>query len=93
MLTGQLLELVARRWALRVAECPYVFHRNGRVIRDFRTTWVAACEAVGVPGLLFRDLRRSGARNYRRAQVAEDVIMRIGGWKTPEHVSPLQRRR
>jgi hypothetical protein len=24
-----------------------------------------------------------GARNYRRAQVAEDVIMRIGGWKTP----------
>jgi integrase len=83
VLTGQLLELVARRWALRVAECPYVFHRNGRVIRDFRTTWVAACEAVGVPGLLFHDLRRSGARNYRRAQVAEDVIMRIGGWKTP----------
>jgi hypothetical protein len=44
---------------------------------------VAACEAVGVPGLLFHDLRRSGARNYRRAQVTEDVIMRIGGWKTP----------
>src|SRR5262245_2432620 len=33
--------------------------------------------------LLFHDLRRSGARNYRRAQVTEDVIMRIGGWKTP----------
>ena len=36
-----------------------------------------------LPGLLFHDLKRSGARNYRRAQVTEDVIMRIGGWKTP----------
>ena len=83
VLTGQLLDLVARRWRLRVAECPYVFHRSGRAIRDFRATWGAACEAVGLPGLLFHDLRRSGARNYRRAQVTEDVIMRIGGWKTP----------
>ena len=78
MLTGQLLALVARRYALRVAECPYVFHRNGREIRDFRVTWVAACVAVGLPGLLFHDLRRSGARNYRPAGVTEDVIMRIG---------------
>ena len=44
--------------------------------------WMAACEAVGVAGLLFHDLRRSGARNYRRAGVTDDVIMRIGGWKT-----------
>jgi hypothetical protein len=71
ILMGQLLALVARRWALRFAECPYVFHRAGREIRDFRATWMAACEAVGVPGLLFHDLRRSGARNYRRAGVAE----------------------
>jgi len=81
-LTGHLLALVARRWALRVPECPYVFHRDGRPIRDFRATWVAACKAVGLSGLLFHDLRRSGARNYRRAGVTEDVIMRIGGWKT-----------
>jgi hypothetical protein len=74
---------VARRWRLRVPESPHVFHRDGRAIRDFRATWAAACEAVGLPGLLFHDLRRSGARNYRRAQVTEDVIMRIGGWKTP----------
>jgi hypothetical protein len=33
-------------------------------------------------GLLFHDLRRSGARNYRRAGVAEDVIQRIGCRKT-----------
>jgi hypothetical protein len=82
VLTGQLLALVARRWALRVPECPYVFHRDGRPIRDFRVNWLAASKAVGLSGLLFHDLRRSGARNYRRAGVTEDVIMRIGGWKT-----------
>src|SRR5262245_26901684 len=57
VLTGQLLALVARRWSLRVPECPYVFHRDGRAIRDFRATWAAACEAVGLPRLLFHDLR------------------------------------
>jgi integrase len=82
VLTGHLLALVARRWARRVPECPYVFHRDGRPIRTFRATWIAACKTVGLPRLLFHDLRRSGARNYRRAGVTEDVIMRIGGWKT-----------
>jgi integrase len=81
-LTGQLLALVARRWAQRVPESPYVFHRSGRHLVRFDTAWDAACEAVGLPGLLFHDLRRSGARNYRRAGVGEDVIQRIGGWKT-----------
>src|SRR5262249_61229787 len=48
----------------------------------FDAVWNAGCEAVGLPGLLFHDLRRSGARNYRKAGVDEDVIQRIGGWKT-----------
>jgi hypothetical protein len=33
-------------------------------------------------GLLFHDLWRTAARNYRRLGVGETVIMRIGDWKT-----------
>jgi integrase len=81
-LTGPLLALVARRWALRVPTCPFVFHRAGARIVDFRGVWNTACARVGLPRVLFHDLRRSAARTYRRAGVAEHVIQRLGGWKT-----------
>lgn len=55
---------------------------NGNPVRDFRGTWAKARKAAGVPGLLFHDLRRTAARNLRRAGVAEGVIMKIGGWRT-----------
>jgi integrase len=61
----------------------FVFTRSsGKRVKDFRTTWENACEAAGVPGLLFHDLRRTAARNLRRAGVPETVIMKIGGWRT-----------
>jgi len=61
----------------------FVFTRkDGKRVKVFRGTWRKACEHAGVPGLLFHDLRRTGARNLRRAGVAEGVIMKIGGWRT-----------
>lgn len=61
----------------------HVFTRpSGNPVRDFRETWRNACVAAGVPNLLFHDLRRTAARNLRRAGVAEGVIMKIGGWRT-----------
>ena len=61
----------------------YVFTwPDGKPVRDFRELWRNACVAAGVPELLFHDLRRTAARNLRRAGVAEGVIMKIGGWRT-----------
>jgi integrase len=60
-----------------------VFTReHGKPIGDFRKTWASCCKAAGVEGLLFHDLRRTGARNMRRLGIAEGTIMKIGGWKT-----------
>jgi len=61
----------------------YVFTREGgkRVV-SFRKMWENVCVNAGCPGLLFHDLRRTGARNLRRLGVNEGTIMSIGGWKT-----------
>jgi hypothetical protein len=81
-LNRRLVALIGRRWEQRIPDCPFVFHREGQPLVRFEGPWNAACDAVGLPRTLFHDLRRSGARNLRRAGVAEHVIQRIGGWKT-----------
>ncbi len=85
-------EVRDKRWP----DCPWVFNRYGKVIKDFRGAWeeaskrAATREKSPVPSLwvgdrpakLFHDLRRTGARNLVRAGVPERVVMQIGGWKT-----------
>jgi integrase len=91
VLTGDLLRLVQRRWAARqyqtlaggVGLSPWVFHRDGRRIVDFRDAWAKACTAAKVPGLLFHDLRRSAVRNMEKSgEVTPAVAMKITGHKT-----------
>ena len=81
-LTGRLLGVLDRRWQARCATCAHVFHRAGRPVRGFNAPWQAAAAAIGQPALLLHDLRRSGARALLRAGVSEDVVMKMGGWKT-----------
>ena len=62
--------------ALQPRNSEFLFARGSKPIKDFRESWNLACEAAGVPGLLFHDLRRTAVRNLRRAGVAESVIMK-----------------
>lgn len=50
---------------------PWVFHRNGAPIKDFRGAWESACEGAGVAGKIPHDFRRTAVRNLERAGVPQ----------------------
>lgn len=62
----------------------FVFHRGGRRIGvgALRSAWKRACKRAGLEGRLVHDLRRSAARDFRRAGVSEGEIMKLCGWRT-----------
>ena len=49
-------EALARRRARRDPTSPLVFHRDGILIRRWRTAWRTACQAAGVPTRFLGDL-------------------------------------
>ncbi len=55
---------------------------DGLRVGDFRKAWSTITATAGLKGKLVHDLRRSGARQLRRAGVPESVVQAIGGWKT-----------
>jgi len=85
------VEIIERRWQARTLTgggARFVFHRNGKRIRDFRTAWEGATERAGCPDLLFHDLRRSAVNNLNAVNMPPKVAMQITGHKT---MTPYQR--
>ena len=81
-LAPTLTALLDARWAAR--DGLYVFHRDGQPlgVGALRAAWKRATTRAGVPGRLVHDLRRSAARDFRRAGVSEGEIMRLCGWES-----------
>ncbi len=79
-MTPDLKGLLEARWKVRNG--PFVFHRCGQPIRDFRRAWASATKRAGLPGLLVHDLRRSAARDLVRAGVPQHIVMKLCGWET-----------
>jgi len=59
-------------------------HRQGLPLGRgaIRSAWKQATKRAGVAGRLLHDLRRSAARDFRRAGVSEGEIMKLCGWET-----------
>jgi integrase len=79
-LYGELLEILKEE-RQSSPKCPWVFHRGGLPIGDFRKAWATACKLAGVQ-ILFHDLRRSAARNMEAAGISRIRAKRITGHKT-----------
>jgi integrase len=83
-LDDELIKVLKVQRLRKKKDCPFVFHRDGQQIKDFRYVWKKACKIIDIEGKIFHDLRRTGVRNMVRAGIQEQVAMRISGHKTRE---------
>ncbi len=80
--SSELTDVLGAQWEARSG--PFVFQRGGKRIGRgaLRGSWRRACTRAGLEGRLVHDLRRTAARDFRRAGVSEGEIMKLCGWET-----------
>jgi integrase len=54
---------------------PWLFHHNGKPIKDFRKAWALACQRAGIVGKVPHDFRRTAVRNLERAGISRSAAM------------------
>jgi integrase len=81
-LNEELLSLMRSLQANRQIGWPYVFHRAGEKIGDFRKTWASASHLAEIGKKIFHDFRGTAIRNMIRSGIPERVAMTLSGHKT-----------
>lgn len=88
-LTPELRAILQTQWTTTQAlqrrtdrVIPWVFHRRGKPIKDFRGAWQTACQNAGLPWLIPHDFRRTAVRNLERAGIPRSAAMKMVGHKT-----------
>jgi len=88
-LTPELLEIFSRQLEmtkqLQLTNdrlIPWVFHRDGKPIKDYYGAWDKACRIAGYHDRVAHDLRRTAVRNLERAGVPRSAAMKMTGHKT-----------
>jgi integrase len=84
---GEMVEVFKQQIAMTresYPKCTHLFHCQGEPILSFYKAWATATDAVGLSGLLFHDLRRTGVRDLIRAGNDRKSAMAISGHLT-EH--------
>jgi len=80
----------------RRLDCPYVFQRDGKLIKDFGGAWKSACIEAGllevvrdargnetkVSSRILHDFRRTAIKDIVRSGIPERVAMKISGHRT-----------
>jgi len=89
-LTPELREVLEQQLEhTRALECatgqviPWLFHRNGEQIKDFRHAWQKACAAAGLGNKRIpHDFRRTAVRNLERSGIERSTAMKMSGHRT-----------
>ena len=61
---------------------PWLFHHNGKPIKDFRKPWALTCERAGITRKVPHDFRRTAARNLERAGIPRSAAMAMVGLRS-----------
>jgi integrase len=72
---------------------PWLFHHDGKPVKDFRKTCALACERAGVAGMVPHDFRRTAVRNLERVGVPRSAAMAMVGHRSESIYRRRDRRR
>jgi len=81
-LDEELLKEMRFLYMIRAKGCLFVFHRDGKPVKDFRAVWDKTCEAVGLQGKIFHDYRKTAVRDLIRSVIPKRVAMQISGHRS-----------